>query len=130
MSTPVRIQRKRTRGFDLQAESRAINGLPARCVDRSTWWGNPFRVGTTVSVRSAKGERIVIAGPIENNAEAIAWFRGMWLAREARSPGLLDRRMAELRGKNLACFCALDAPCHGDVLLELANRPIKCEAAE
>jgi hypothetical protein len=130
MTTPVRIQRRRTKGFDLQAASRAVNGLPARCIDRSTWWGNPFRVGTTVSVRSAKGERIVIAGPIENDAEAIAWFRGMWLAREARSPGLLERRMAELRGKNLACFCPLGSPCHGDVLLELANRPIRCEAAE
>jgi len=28
-----------------------------------------------------------------------------------------------LRGKNLACWCALDAPCHADVLLEIANGP-------
>ncbi len=27
----------------------------------------------------------------------------------------------ELKGKNLACFCPLDASCHADVLLELAN---------
>lgn len=28
-----------------------------------------------------------------------------------------------LRGKDLACWCALDGkPCHADVLLELANR--------
>ena len=27
----------------------------------------------------------------------------------------------ELRGKDLACWCALDQPCHADVLLELAN---------
>ena len=31
-------------------------------------------------------------------------------------------RVAELRGKNLACWCRLDQPCHADVLLELANR--------
>jgi len=30
----------------------------------------------------------------------------------------------ELRGKNLACWCRLDQPCHADVLLELANAPI------
>ena len=30
-------------------------------------------------------------------------------------------RVGELRGKNLACFCSLDQPCHADVLLELAN---------
>jgi hypothetical protein len=29
-----------------------------------------------------------------------------------------------LRGKNLACFCALDAMCHADVLLCEANRPL------
>lgn len=27
----------------------------------------------------------------------------------------------ELRGKNLACWCPLDQPCHADVLLEMAN---------
>ena len=27
-----------------------------------------------------------------------------------------------LRGKNLACWCKLDQPCHADVLLELANK--------
>ena len=34
----------------------------------------------------------------------------------------LLRRLPELRGKDLACFCALDKPCHADVLLELANK--------
>lgn len=29
-------------------------------------------------------------------------------------------------GKNLACFCRLDLPCHVSILLELANRQI-CE---
>lgn len=28
---------------------------------------------------------------------------------------------AELRGKDLACWCPLDEACHGDVLLEIAN---------
>jgi hypothetical protein len=32
-------------------------------------------------------------------------------------------KVKELRGKNLACWCALNAPCHADVLLELANTP-------
>lgn len=30
-------------------------------------------------------------------------------------------KVRELRGKNLACWCALDKPCHADTLLELAN---------
>ena len=32
-----------------------------------------------------------------------------------------DADLAELRGKDLACWCGLDQPCHADVLLELAN---------
>lgn len=34
----------------------------------------------------------------------------------------LVRRLPELRGKNLACWCPLDVPCHADVLLEIANK--------
>ena len=33
----------------------------------------------------------------------------------------LAQARAELRGKNLACFCPLDQPCHADVLLRMAN---------
>ena len=29
--------------------------------------------------------------------------------------------LEELRGKNLACWCSLDKPCHADILLEIAN---------
>ena len=27
-----------------------------------------------------------------------------------------------LKGRDLACWCPLDQPCHADVLLEIANR--------
>ena len=30
--------------------------------------------------------------------------------------------LAPLHGKDLACWCRLDQPCHADVLLELANK--------
>lgn len=30
--------------------------------------------------------------------------------------------LPDLKNKNVACFCGLDEECHGDVLLELANR--------
>ena len=36
-------------------------------------------------------------------------------------PPLTDDIRRELAGKNLACWCALDAICHADVLLEIAN---------
>ncbi len=39
--------------------------------------------------------------------------------RECRLNGQDD--FYQLRGKDLACWCPLDQPCHADVLLELAN---------
>jgi hypothetical protein len=33
-----------------------------------------------------------------------------------------DRWLMPLVGRDLACWCPLDQPCHADVLLELANR--------
>lgn len=32
------------------------------------------------------------------------------------------QKLPELRGKDLMCWCAIDKPCHADVLLELANK--------
>ncbi|HSR28229.1 MAG TPA: DUF4326 domain-containing protein [Actinomycetes bacterium] len=32
-----------------------------------------------------------------------------------------DAARAELRGKPVGCWCQLDEPCHGDVLLRVAN---------
>lgn len=37
-----------------------------------------------------------------------------------RPPEMADL-IAELRGRDLVCWCPLDQPCHADVLLELAN---------
>ena len=63
-------------------------------VDRSTRWGNPFTAANSGSVP-----------PVLRFACEVAQ--------------LLD--VSELRGKNLACWCGLDAECHADVLLEFAN---------
>ncbi len=48
-----------------------------------------------------------------------------WLYKAGTNGGAgSDYRIAvieELAGKNLACWCPLDQPCHADVLLKLAN---------
>jgi len=52
--------------------------------------------------------------------QAVDHFRE-WLA---KTPAGLDMAAAareQLRGKDLACWCGLDQPCHADVLLEIAN---------
>ena len=75
-------------------------------VDRSTKWGNPFRAGMFRDYTAA---------------DAVQHFRS-WAEgdRSFSSAGAVPD-FAPLRGKNLACWCSLDQPCHADVLLEIAN---------
>jgi hypothetical protein len=56
------------------------------------------------------------------------WARGGYAAAAEmfrdyimRRPRLIEAAKRELRGKNLACWCPLNKPCHADVLLALAN---------
>ena len=51
-----------------------------------------------------------------------AMLGGVALFARFQAPRMSD--IAQLRGRDLACWCRLDAPCHADVLLELANKPI------
>lgn len=37
-------------------------------------------------------------------------------------PNPIRTARSELQGRNVACWCRLDAPCHGDLLLTVANR--------
>jgi len=48
---------------------------------------------------------------------AIALFRAY-----IKSIGAEGQIRDELAGKDLACWCRLDQPCHADVLLAIANR--------
>ena len=101
--SPRRVQRKRTKGWKMPPNTVSV------C--RPGKWGNPFKVG----------ERISDMNPsvVQNRAEAVACFRVNLLI------GRLDFTVKDvitaLAGKNLACFCALDQPCHADVLLSEAN---------
>ena len=123
---PQRIQRKRTKGYNMQAESMALNGLPAVSVCRPGKWGNHFAVKwhpycrqfyvlNTLSRRPSD----FFASKREAAEEACKQFR-YFLDRKYRSG--LRLKASPLRGKNLACFCALDMPCHADIWLEIANK--------
>lgn len=123
---PRRIQLSRRKGFRLQDYSEALNGLPCLKVDRSTCRGNPFTVTTKFESGTTVGARFIAVPTVE---DAVACFREMF-----EMPG--DRgdayraMLAEVRGKNVACWCGLDQPCHGDVWLELANSPSPIAAQE
>lgn len=110
MSTPKRIQRKRTKGWRMPDNTVYVG--------RPTKWGNPFTLDDN-------------SHDYDQNDLCTAKFR-VFLFRpdlvtcENKKYHLIDiyRDISELRGKDLACWCPLDKPCHADVLLELANKEL------
>jgi hypothetical protein len=77
-------------------------------------YGNPFVVGVDGT-----------------SAECVEKFRTAWAdaLKSARThprhppmPFGVPVYLGPLKGKDLACWCSLDAPCHADVLLEIANQ--------
>ena len=127
--------------------------MPANTVkvDRTTKWGNPFNFKHpshcwTALAFGCRGD------PLGRQAASVIafqnWINGgkpmlltgcglyAWKGRKKRAfavgpdvstpvPPSLDVIRKELAGKNLACWCKVGAPCHADVLLELANQPIR-----
>lgn len=113
MTIPVRIQRRRAKGFDLQSTSMSQNGLPCVYVGRPTQWGNPYKPGDVYkNIFDAESE------PEPMTLEAILEAFEFWLkGKLAAKPDFLE----PLRGRNLACFCSLKSRCHADILLTTAN---------
>ena len=119
---PVRLRLSRAKGFNLQEHSRAVNGLEAVNVALPSVWGSPFVTGRDGDAAYCVSlYRALASGFIAISAKAgIEWQKEAMDA--IRAPSMREA----LRGKNLACACAPGAPCHADVLLELANKPT-CE---
>ena len=118
-----RIQLQRTKGWKMPPDT--VN------VARPGRWGNPFAVEAVGSPELAvEMFRDLMRGffnPDKLRHLTDAKFRRVYKAKDAWQKRLnwgLEYRVGaaiELRGKNLACFCALDQPCHADVLLAIAN---------
>lgn len=89
---PRRFQRSRQKGAHLPA------GVVV--VSRPTKWGNPHPLSV-------------------GRPEAVRRYRRDLLA--GRLAVQVDDVRRELGGRDLACYCPLDGPCHADVLLEIAN---------
>jgi hypothetical protein len=83
-------------------------------VDRSTKWGNPFKVGEKAR-HPITGKWVLI----ETREQAIDLFA--LFMKSSSATELASEARKELRGKNLACWCAAGASCHADVLIRLAN---------
>ena len=114
---PRRVQLRRTKGWRMPPNTLKV--------DRTTPWGNPFVVGRDGDRAEcvARFARL-LAGDCGSEADERAW-----LARALAHRG-------ELRGKNLACWCArprVGEPdiCHAAALLRFADDEERaCHAAE
>lgn len=94
---PRRVQLSRRKGWRMPKNTVKV--------DRSTRWGNPFRASSRKNAVEAFRKQL----------EHIGYY--WW-----REKMINDYDIQEaLRGKNLACWCPLDQPCHADVLLRIAN---------
>jgi hypothetical protein len=106
---PIRIQRKRTKGWRMPPNTVYVG--------RGTPWGNPFRIGTDGTAQECVEKFVNKLIPYRHRGPHNT------LADYLESDALLRAIELRLRGKNLACWCPLDQPCHADVLLEIANQP-------
>jgi hypothetical protein len=118
---PVRIQLSRKKGFHLPPDT--VN------VARPGRWGNPYRVSSwmtlDLSLRLFEETLRGLWSPsnvehlTDEQVDKVYAAHSAWRKRQFHHP--LESARVELRGKNVACWCKLDAPCHADVLLRIAN---------
>jgi hypothetical protein len=124
-----RIQRQRTKGWRMP-EGAVYVGRPSR-------WGNPFGALGTITTSMTlpfddpravavglyrwwlqDGQPDVVGLELtQGSVGGTVWRVGVGVMDVPPRPDLNP-----LRGRDLACWCPLDQPCHADVLLELANR--------
>jgi hypothetical protein len=115
---PVGVQWKRLKGWKKPALTTMVT--------RGTAWGNPFIVGELVKICiECKGKTLWFGGQnlefdgviVKDLAHSLKLFEAY-----ARLRSLVDLDwLRPLKGKNLGCYCALDEPCHREILLRLAN---------
>ena len=119
---PQRIQRKRVRDWQLPAGT--------VIVDRTTKWGNPIYFADVAGQYPSLDE-VRVARLVVRDFKVLAEKGSLSFPNWRRSSGRrgpvswtypsLDEIRTALAGKDLACWCSLELPCHADVLLELAN---------
>lgn len=100
---PIRIQRRRTKGFNLQAQS--PDGRPVKSVCRPGKWGNRFQVVKHV-------QEFLVIDPNDYcwgkyKSREFASKKAVELYSEWVKWTVVSLNISELRGKHLACFCPL-----------------------
>jgi Domain of unknown function (DUF4326) len=87
-------------------------------VSRAGLFGNPYIVGPDGDPATVVTKYRTWA--TDPDAQPMKHTTGSGKTRSINPPAAVG--LHRIRGKDLACYCPLDQPCHADVLLELANR--------
>ena len=113
---PTRIQRRRTNGWRMPANTVYVG--------RPTKWGNPFHGKHLMVEECVEAYRALLLRDFRwfRRSGFCLWTAGAIFSWSLTSQTDVDLLLEPLRGKNLACWCPLDKPCHADILLELANQ--------
>jgi hypothetical protein len=107
---PERIQLKRSKGWQMPPDTVKVT--------RPGPWGNQFIVSPKARPGARSGCEYICVPTVE---DAVSCYR-LWLEEQLAAHECVRNAVAELRGKNLACWCQIGAPCHADVLLEICNK--------
>lgn len=109
-----RVQLRRTKGWRMPPGTVGVA--------RPTAWGNPYTIGLAHCGCRSAGECSHNIFRRETAAEAVDAYRELMQQRLAgKRADHWIAELAKLRGRNLACWCPINQPCHADVLIELAN---------
>jgi len=118
---PKRIQMTRQHPWRVDSPDAVIVSRPGPL-------GNPFRIGEWYTPGATGPDPHIylwgVSERVRDRAHAVDLFRE-WQhhRRNYRYNPFSDAALGALAGRDLACWCPLDQPCHADVLLNLANRP-------
>jgi hypothetical protein len=104
---PERIRLSRAKGWRMPPDTVKV--------DRTGPWGNPFVVGRD----GTRAECVDLY--IKLMAGYVALGKTATVSDQKAARQHVVENLGAIRGKNLACWCSHDGPCHGDVLLNLAN---------
>jgi hypothetical protein len=126
---PVRLQRRRKKGFKLVSP----NGLPVLYVGRGSRWGNPYIVGVHGDAKEVVEKYRLLIEHIFDGLTGVnipvMQYQLDYCVGAGQAPILRTETIFSLRGYNLSCWCPLDKPCHADVLLDAANAPVDLSVA-
>ncbi len=124
MSGPMRIQMSRQHPWRAENPDAVIVARPSK-------WGNPYdwrdiKPGVATRDPDTGQVSVYVTMSPKTARELVVLMFTQALAGTYKPDSLTGYpTAAEIRaglaGKDLACWCPLDQPCHADVLLEIAN---------